>query len=151
MPSFLVISSMGSAFRMGCFCVETRKPCVEISLGLLASGETAACPRGAVDGVEYMLDHVAELELIAIRRYGDRAPRAEKEADRKALPRRRDHRPQTPRSSPSFFGLFELLDNDSAPADHVCMGLNLPFDTVLAYRPSFSSPLSSPLVLSYLI
>lgn len=42
MPSFWVISSIGSALRMGSFCVEIRNPLMVIELGFFASGETVA-------------------------------------------------------------------------------------------------------------
>jgi hypothetical protein len=42
MLSFWVISSIGSALRMGNFCVEIRNPLMVIDFGFFASGETVA-------------------------------------------------------------------------------------------------------------
>lgn len=42
MPSFWVISSIGSALRMGSFWVEIRNPLIVREFGLFASGETVA-------------------------------------------------------------------------------------------------------------
>ena len=77
MPSCFVISSIGSALRMGSFCVAMRKPPTEIVWGFFVSGETAAWPVGTAGCLEAMgrstlsnLDHVVTKKALS----GGRSP-----------------------------------------------------------------------------
>jgi hypothetical protein len=91
-----------------------------------------------------MLDHVAEeLELIAIQ-YGDRAPRAEKEADRRRCPGDATVDPKHP-----FLTSILWILNDSTPTDDVRMGLTPSLDLPLVYRLPFPSPFFYSVILFY--
>lgn len=70
MPSCLVISSIGSALRIGSFCVEMRKPPTEIDWGFFISGETVTWPVGPAEDLEAMDKSTAEDHAVTLAKAG---------------------------------------------------------------------------------